>query len=128
MEWNPEHQSVGYRNMQKRKWMTLIGSTIAVASSTVAYVNAILCFTSGSSADSVFWANPWLNVLVFGSNLDSILNDVGMFIASGFINSVPLKAFFSMPQLTNPFTNSAASVAVEPTAILPTKPRRHQDV
>jgi hypothetical protein len=77
-------QSQGYRRMQKRKWHTLIGSTLAVVSSTVLYINAILCFT----IQGPFWEVPWLNIFVFGMNVDSILNDVGMLIVSGMINNV----------------------------------------
>ena len=64
----------GYRSMQESKLMTLTGSTIAVASSTVFYVMAfllpLLYFFLGGN-DEPFWANPWLNVFVFWINFDS---------------------------------------------------------
>ena len=35
-----------------------------------------------------FSANPYLNPYVFGINLDSVLNDVGMLLACGVVNKV----------------------------------------
>jgi hypothetical protein len=35
-----------------------------------------------------FWANPYLNVMVFGINLDSVLNDIGMLLACGVIKKI----------------------------------------
>jgi hypothetical protein len=77
-------QSQGYRHMQKTKWHTLIGSTLAVVSSTALYINAILCFT----IQGPFWKAPWLNIFVFGMNFDSILNDVGMLVVSGMLKDM----------------------------------------
>jgi hypothetical protein len=77
-------QSQGHHRMQKTKWHTLIGSTLAVVSTTALYINAILCFT----VQGPFWKIPWLNIFVFGMNIDSILNDVGMVIVSGMLKDV----------------------------------------
>jgi hypothetical protein len=34
-----------------------------------------------------FYANPYLNALVFGIYLDSALNDIGMLLAFGFLRA-----------------------------------------
>jgi hypothetical protein len=74
-------QGDGERILQKTKWLTLIGSTLAVSSSTVLYVHMGLSLIVGNQ----FASNPWLNVLVFGINADSILNDIGMLCVCGAI-------------------------------------------
>jgi hypothetical protein len=82
------NQSRGYKRMQLTKWHTLVGTSIAVISSTVLYINAILCFTIGGR----FWSNPWLHIMVFGINLDSILNDIAMVFVSGVLKNLLLDA------------------------------------
>jgi hypothetical protein len=75
-------RSRSHQNMQQTMRMTLFGSTLTVTSSTVLYVDMVLQFT----VQGRFHSSPWLNTLVFGINLDSILNDVGMMIVSGALN------------------------------------------
>ena len=35
-----------------------------------------------------FYANPYLNANVFGVNLDSVLNDIGMLLACGVVKKI----------------------------------------
>jgi hypothetical protein len=73
-----------YKRLQKTMWHTLFGSTLAVVSSTVLYVNMVLCFT----VPGPFFSIPWLHIFVFGVNLDSIFNDIGMWFVSGMFEEV----------------------------------------
>jgi hypothetical protein len=82
------NQSEGYKRMQQTKWHTLVGSTLVVFSSTFLYINCLLCFMIGGP----FWASAWLNVSVFGMNLDSILNDIGMIVLSGALKNASVGA------------------------------------
>ena len=41
---------------------------------------------------SPYLSNPYLNVFVFGLNLDSVLNDIGMLLACGVLKTVPCGA------------------------------------
>jgi hypothetical protein len=93
--------------MQKTKWYTLIGSTLAVASSTALYINGALFFT----IQGPFWKVPWLNIFVFGINFDSILNDVGMVMASGMLKDVTGKMISSVPLA---FSSKKLSVQPQP--------------
>ena len=68
-------ESAGYKSMQKTKWMTLMGSTLAVVSS----------FLFLGERGNQFHVSPYLNYLVFGVNLDSVLNDIGMFLVCGVL-------------------------------------------
>ena len=77
-------ESAGYKSMQKTKWMTLMGSTLAVVSSSVLYVN-IVFFLFLVERGNQFHVSPYLNYLVFGVNLDSVLNDIGMFLVCGVL-------------------------------------------
>jgi hypothetical protein len=73
--------SAGYKKMQQTKWMTMFGATLSVLSSTLLYVNFMLwLFTQGQ-----YNRSPWLNPWVFGLNMDSICNDVGMIFACGVL-------------------------------------------
>ena len=78
--------SEGYKSLQKTKWLTLAGCTLAVGSSTLMYLNVLLYFTIKEGS---FASNPWLNPLVFAISLDSILNDVGMLLVSGVPKNMP---------------------------------------
>jgi len=71
-----------FGRLRRTKYMTLAGSTLVVGSSTLLYINALLNLALGG----VWWENPWLNVVVFGMNMDSILNGIGMLVVS-FANS-----------------------------------------
>jgi len=76
--------SEGYKSMQKTKWMTVIGSTIAFASSSALYVMGILYFTMGDYGNP-FYASPWLNVFVFWMNAGPVFNDVGVLFVCGVL-------------------------------------------
>ena len=84
--------SAGYRNMLKTKWMTLIGSTFAVMSSTVLYVNVILWVLS--EGGDPFWTNPLLNPFVTGINADSIANNLSMILVCGVIKTLSGEALY----------------------------------
>ena len=82
-------ESAGYKSMQKTKWMTLTGSTLAVLSSSALYINVGLFMFLGKNGNP-FYAGPYLNYAVFGMNLDSVLNDVGMMLVCGVLKTVSL--------------------------------------
>lgn len=92
----------GYKKLQQTKRMTLAGTVLTVASSSLLYINIFLQMTAGIPEEgSVFWSSPWLNPVVFGINLDSVLNDLGMLLACGVLKnilctSVAFKKRFSM--------------------------------
>jgi hypothetical protein len=67
----------------RTKWMTLTGVAVAVASSSILYINFILSFTIRDTIAP----NPWLNPVVFMVNADSILNDLGLLLVSGLLTS-----------------------------------------
>jgi hypothetical protein len=77
-------ESAGYKSMQKTKWMTLTGSTLAVLSSSALYVNGILWMFLGERGNW-FFNSPYLNYQVFGMNLDSVLNDIGLLLVCGVL-------------------------------------------
>ena len=79
------NQSKGYKSMQNSKWLTLIGCTLAVGSSTLMYFNLLLYF----AFQGLFHRSPWLHPNVFSIPWDSILNDVGMFFVCGVLKTVP---------------------------------------
>jgi hypothetical protein len=80
-------RSEGHISLQKTKWLTLLGASLAVLSSTALYINTGLYVLLGGPGKT-FNANPYLNMFVFGINLDSILNDVGMLLACGVIKKI----------------------------------------
>jgi hypothetical protein len=84
--------TAAYKHLQKTKWLTLVGSTLTVASSTVFYIEALLFVTIGRKIH-VFWRSPWLHINVFGANADSILNDIGICLASGMVRNIFSKPF-----------------------------------
>jgi hypothetical protein len=75
-----------HKSLQRTKHSALFGSSIAVFSSTLFYINSIL-WVMGIGP---FVTSPWLNPLVFGANLDSILNDIGVFLLSGAWQQLPV--------------------------------------
>jgi hypothetical protein len=79
--------SAGYKSLLKTKWITLMGASVAVFSSTASCVNMGMFFILGGSG-TLFWANPHLHVMVFGMNLDSVLNDIGMLLVCGVVKNV----------------------------------------
>jgi len=84
-------RSAGHLAMQQTKWLTLVGSTLIVASSTGLYVNAVLFMLLSSR----FMRSSWLNIFVYGGNMDSIVNDVGMLFVCGLFK----RAWNSQPPL-----------------------------
>jgi hypothetical protein len=93
--------SAGYKKMQQTKWMAFFGATLSVVSSTLLYVNLLLCVIGGGLG-SQHDRNPWSNPNVFGINMDSICNDVGMIFTCGVLKSAALS------------TSTIATVAVVP--------------
>jgi hypothetical protein len=64
--------------------MTLLGASLAVVSSTALHVNmGMLLVLRGPGTP--FQTNPCLNAMVFGINLDSVLNDLGMLLVCGVL-------------------------------------------
>ena len=103
------NQSEGYKRMEKTKWHTLVGSTIVVVSSTVLYINALLSFTIGGSFNS----SPWLSFYVFGINLDSILNNIGMAVLSGILKNVSIDSVSKTFALARASSKKQSFVEVE---------------
>ena len=95
----------GYRHMQRTKWMTVFGAVLSVSSSTLLYTMGILLTTN--SWDSIYWTSPWLNVIVFPINADSMLNDIGMLLLSGMTHSVLLKVWPSPAMAELELVNTA---------------------
>jgi hypothetical protein len=73
--------SQAFANLQVTRYMTLAGASLAVISSTLLYINGILFVVIRGN----FFTSPWLNPNVFGVNLDSILNDIGLLLMSGIL-------------------------------------------
>jgi hypothetical protein len=103
-----EVRSEGHISLEKTKWLTLLGASLAVLSSTALYINAGLFVMLGDYGKP-FYANPYLNIMVFGFNLDSVLNDVGMLLTCGIIKKITCEA------VTARFS-TAAPHKVEPAA------------
>ena len=80
-------RSEGQISLEKTKWLTLVGASLAVISSTALYINFGLWVVLGG-AGKPFYANPYLNTNVFGINLDSVLNDIGMLLACGVVKKI----------------------------------------
>ena len=87
--------------MQKTKWMTLAGSALAVLSSSVLYVNVVLSMFLGERGNK-WHTSPYLNYWVFGLNLDSVLNDVGMLLVCGVLKTVPCTALAKIFSAASP--------------------------
>jgi hypothetical protein len=77
-------RSPAAKRIERTKWTTLAGATIAVISSTVLYINVILW----AAMPDTFTPSPWLYPFVFMGNLDSVLNDFGMLLVSGLLSPV----------------------------------------
>jgi hypothetical protein len=103
-------RSAGYNSMLKTKWMTLAGASLAVLSSTALYITAFLWSVLGAPGN--WWhASPYLNVWVFGMNLDSVLNDVGMLLVCGVLKKVDCSSLVSRVISTfGPSRNSVQAV------------------
>ena len=103
--------------MEKTKWLTLLGSSLAVISSTALYINVGLFVVLGDY-EKPFYANPYLNVMVFGFNLDSVLNDVGMLLACGAIKKITYKKITTQVS-TLVSMASARKIKIETIPVLP---------
>ena len=55
------------------------------------------------------YANPYLNVIVFGINLDSVLNGIGMLLACGVVKKITCKSVQSI-------FSTASKFKIEPAA------------
>ncbi len=69
----------GYKQLQLSCKHAVLGSAITVSCSTYVFINAMLCFI----VQGVFWRSSWLNVFIFGINMNSIFNNIGMFFVCG---------------------------------------------
>ena len=74
-------ESDGFKTMRAMEYSTMIGASMAVASSTMLYVMDILCF----AMEGIFWSNPWLNFGLLPACLGAILNNVGVVVLSGML-------------------------------------------
>ena len=84
-------RSEGRISLEKTKWLTLLGGSLAVISSTALYINGGLFVVLGEEGKQ-FYTNPHLQVMVFGVNLDSVLNDIGMLLACGVVKKIPCES------------------------------------
>jgi hypothetical protein len=101
------HESAGYKSLQKTKWLTLMGSTLAVLSSSALYINMGLFVILGDRGKP-FYTNPYLSYAVFGMNLDSVMNDVGILVVCGVLKTV------SCADLTKVFSTAQSVYKVRP--------------
>ena len=108
--------SEGYKNLLKTKWMTLLGASLAVVSSTVFYINMGMFFVLGGDGKP-FWANPYSHIFVFGVNLDSVLNDIGVLLVCGVLKKVDCSSLVRRAKAT--FGPSRYSVDPAPQAAIP---------
>jgi hypothetical protein len=80
--------SSAHRRLQRTKWMALVGTALALGSSTLLYINGLLYFSKGLGlAGDTYNNDPEKNVYVLGGNLDSIFNDFGMLLVSGIFRN-----------------------------------------
>ena len=80
-------QSAGYHRLRESMWMSLAGTLLSVLSSTMLYGNAFYCFLYAEPGHPA-QANPYLHINVFGVNMDSICNDVGVLLVCGVLKNV----------------------------------------
>jgi len=102
-------QWAGHNRLLTTKWMTLIGSTLAVVSSTVLYANVILYMLM--EWYSIYWTSSFLNIFVFGVNADSVANDLGMLLVSGVLKTISCGA------LTSTFRSALKSDEPNPSSL-----------
>jgi len=72
--------SEAYIQIRRTKIFTLCGALLAVTSSSLLYINLLVWYLWGYVHDP---DNAYLNPLLFGANVDSIVNDVSMLLACG---------------------------------------------
>jgi hypothetical protein len=80
------------KDLRRTMHLVVVGSSIAVFSSSIFYVNAIFFFAFKESCSK----SVWLNTLVFGINADSILNDVGLLLVCGIFKHWSLQPTFRL--------------------------------
>jgi hypothetical protein len=83
-----ETQNAARRELKRTMFSTLVGSSLTVVSSSLLYINILLWVLVKGPFGLVWLLNP----LVFGVNIDSVLNDIGMLVLSGTAKEV-LKGF-----------------------------------
>jgi hypothetical protein len=76
-----QRQSEAAKRIERTKWKTFTGVTLAVASSSVLCLNMI----AFASMRGIFAPSPWLNPLVFMANVDSVLSGLSMLLVSGLL-------------------------------------------
>jgi hypothetical protein len=101
-------RSEGRLSLEKTKWLTLSGTSLAVLSSTAFYINLELWAVLGGNGKP-FFANPYLNIFVFGINLDSVLNDVGVLLACGVLKKATHEAAEAMTVVSSQVTRRLSS-------------------
>jgi hypothetical protein len=116
-------RSEGRISMEKTKWLTLLGASLAVLSSTALYINGGLWALLGGFG-TPYWVNPYLHIFVFGINLDSVLNDVGVLLACGVLKNLTHEAAETMTAVTSEvkrrFSTTSKHAAVIPAPLQPT--------
>ena len=83
-------QAAGYHKLWQSMWMSLLGSLLAVLSSTVLYGNMFYFFLNETPGHTAV-ANPFLNIFVFGINMDSMCNDIGVLLVCGVLKNVSFR-------------------------------------
>ena len=84
-------QAAGYHRLLQSMWMSLLGSLLAVLSSTVLYGNEFYFFLNNQTPGHPAVANPFLNIFVFGINMDSMCNDIGVLLVCGVLKNVSFR-------------------------------------
>jgi hypothetical protein len=112
-------QSAGYHSMRQSMWMSLLGATLAVLSSTVVYGNAIYYFLKYELGHPTA-TNPYLNIFAFGVSMDSICNDVGVLLVSCVLKKLRIKDVGSkVVSLFSTFVRGSKHITVEPAPVAP---------
>jgi hypothetical protein len=80
-----------FKDLQRTKHATFVAASLSLFSTTLLYLGFIIW----ASVFGIFWSNPWLSPMVFGQNLDSVINGVCMLLISGtltqFLTTASLK-------------------------------------
>jgi hypothetical protein len=106
-------RSEGQISLKKTKWLTLVGASLAVISSTAFYINVGFFVVLGDY-EKPFYVNPYLHALIFGVNLDSVLNDIGMLLACGVVKKITYETVTT--HFRSFSANSRKSQKVDPAA------------
>jgi hypothetical protein len=108
--------SAGYKSLLKTKWMALLGASLAVVSLTALYINMGMFFILGSTG-TLFWAKPYLNIMVFGINLGSVLNDISMLLVCGVLKKVDCSSLVILISTFGPSRNTVVKVEPAPMVV-----------